>query len=116
MGDTQMFDSDRVPQADEVLKVGKVAEAVAAGGTTFQDIAEAIEMVERQGRYYRLAAEQLGFIEKADVNTSRLTPRGRRYVAARSTAERRRLLIGGMMENNFIRAVLDYIGEAGPRG
>src|SRR5687768_15595318 len=106
--DIRMFDSDAVPQADEILKVAKVAEAVAGGATTFQEIAIAIDMVERQGRYYRLAAERIDFLEKVESNTSKLTPRGRRYAGSKSPIERRRLLIGGMMTNSYVRAILDF--------
>ena len=55
--------SSEIPQADKLEDIIKVAEAVKNGNKTYQDIAMYIGKVERQGRYYRLAAEILGIIE-----------------------------------------------------
>jgi hypothetical protein len=49
--------SSKIPQADMLEDVLSVASAVNQGARTFQDIATYIHKVERQGRYYRLAAE-----------------------------------------------------------
>ena len=38
----------------------RTADAVASGATTFGEIAQRIGKVDRQGRYYRLAAQILG--------------------------------------------------------
>jgi len=105
--------SKRIPQADKVLEVGKVAEAVAAGAKSYQDIAEAIGKVHRQGRYYRLAAEQVGFLKPTVQNYSELTVLGMSYVKASTNAEKRATLIKGMLQNPVLRGVLKYIAGSG---
>lgn len=72
--------SQDIPQADLLNEVVRTVEAVAAGARTFDDIADAIGKVDRQGRYYRRAAEILGFIQNHH-NRSTLTPSGRRLIA-----------------------------------
>ena len=69
--------SEDVPQADLLKEVVRAVEAVAAGATTFQDIAAHFGKVERQGRYYRRAAEILGLLASAGTNHSVLNPRGK---------------------------------------
>ena len=54
--------SSEIPQADLLQDVVRVVTAVHEGARTFQDIANYIGKVGRQGRYYRLAAEILGLI------------------------------------------------------
>ena len=53
--------SEDVPQADKLEDVVKIIEGVGQGKRTFQDLSQYIDKVERQGRYYRRAAEILGF-------------------------------------------------------
>jgi hypothetical protein len=65
-----------VPQADVLREVVKAAEAVSLGSSTFQEIAKHIGLVERQGRYYRLASEILGLTERISANASMMTPLG----------------------------------------
>jgi len=67
--------SSDIPQADILDDVVNVVKAVGEGRHTFQDIARYIGKVDRQGRYYRRAAEILGFIKNTD-NTSVLTDSG----------------------------------------
>lgn len=73
--------SSEIPQADMLEDVLAVANAVSHGAKTFQDIAKHIHKVDRQGRYYRLAAEILGLI-KNNNNNSELTDLGRRFVSS----------------------------------
>ena len=73
--------SKEIPQADMLNDVLNVVYAVNQGARTFQDISQFIQKVERQGRYYRLAAELLGLIENNN-NRSELTPLGQTFVAA----------------------------------
>jgi hypothetical protein len=73
--------SSKIPQADMLDDVLSVANAVDQGARTFQDIAKHIQKVERQGRYYRLAAELLGLIRN-DKNNSELTDLGKVFVSS----------------------------------
>ena len=67
--------SNNIPQADVLEDIIKTVIAVSKGAKTFQEIAKYIDKVERQGRYYRRAAEMLGFIKNTG-NTSYLTELG----------------------------------------
>lgn len=77
------LDTKLVSQADRLDIVVHVARAVLEGHTTYQSItreisrARGITYDERQGRYYRKAAENLGLIEnEPHKNESRLTKVG----------------------------------------
>lgn len=76
-----------IPQADNLDDVVKVAYAVSNGAKTFQDIAAYIDKVDRQGRYYRLAAEILGFIRNSQ-NYSELTELGQELVLSNEQRKR----------------------------
>lgn len=100
--------SGDVPQANTLEDVVETVRAVANGARSFQDIARAIGKVERQGRYYRLAAERLSMIEHQGTNTSALTNRGREFLAL-TEDERRLFLANAVLENEPIEAVFHYI-------
>lgn len=85
-----------IPQADNLDDVVNVARAVHNGARTFQDIAEFINKVDRQGRYYRLAAEILGFVSNSQ-NNSELTPLGEELV--RSNEQRRNEIVRSAVLN-----------------
>lgn len=65
----------QVPQADELSKVVTTVEAVYNNYKTDQKIADYVGFTDRQGRYYRLAAEILGLLEN-DNNNATLTQLG----------------------------------------
>jgi hypothetical protein len=102
--------SDDVPQADVLEDVINTVEAVAGGATSFQSIAAAIGKGDRQGRYYRLAAEQLGLIAHQGTNISSLTTRGREFLQLPEDA-RRVFLADLIFENEPINAVFSYINS-----
>jgi hypothetical protein len=66
------------PQADRLEKVGDVARAVATGLRSDAEIEDFIglESADRQGRYYRKAAELLDLVKTAQ-NRSELMDNGR---------------------------------------
>ena len=72
--------SDEIPQADNLLDVVRTVIAVSQGARTFQQIATSIGKVERQGRYYRKAAEIVGMIATPNRNQSILTQLGQSFV------------------------------------
>jgi len=73
-----------IPQADTLEHVLDVAYAVKQGARTDHDIAQYIHMVDRQGRYYRLAAEILGLVQN-EHNYCVLTPLGQSFTQATET-------------------------------
>ncbi len=72
------INSENVPQADNLEDVIECVIAVSEGEGTYQEIANRIGKVERQGRYYRKAAEILGLIINQN-NESHLTDLGRQF-------------------------------------
>lgn len=108
--------SSDIPQADNLEDVILTVKAVSEGARTFQSIAERINKVERQGRYYRKAAEILGLIKTVSTNHSLLTPLGRKLI--RSDEElRKRILIQSILEAEIIRRLIPFfeLHEAGLR-
>ncbi len=73
--------SSDIPQADGLDDVVLTVKAVKEGERTFQGIARYLGKADRQGHYYRRAAELLGFIQNHQ-NNAVLTPSGREFVAA----------------------------------
>ncbi len=71
--------SKDIPQADVLGDVIRAAEAVSSDFTTYQGIANYIDKVERQGRYYRRAAEIIGLIS-THQNHSVLTNFGNQFI------------------------------------
>ena len=110
------FPSRLIPQADVLPDIAAVTDAVSAGATTFQAIAAAIGKVERQGRYYRLAAEQLGLLLPTSGNHSALSPLGQSLIGASNDEERREIFVQGMMQNPILNGILNLITDAGDAG
>lgn len=100
--------SEDVPQADVFADVVATVVAVANGATTFQQMAEAIGKVERQGRYYRLAARQIGMIEYQGPNTAVLSERGRCFLQLEPQAQRV-FLAEAVLSNPACSSVFTYI-------
>lgn len=103
-----------VPQADDLDKVVAAVEAVAAGHTTGPEIAAALDVVERQGFYYVVAAEQLGFVAHIQKDDIRLTPEGERFIKAQPNSRKRALRIA-LMGMPVIRALAASLGLARPQ-
>lgn len=110
------LDSSLMPQADMIADVARMVEAVAVGRNGDQELADHIGKVDRQGRYYRLAAESIGLLEPVQAGVSTLTPRGVAYRDARDPQERRSVLVDGVMSNPVLRGLLNHISDAGVPG
>ncbi len=102
-----MFLQNDIPQADNLSKVIDAVEAVGEGATTFEMISEAIGYSERQGRYYRHAAEVLGFVYNQN-NFSTLTPLGQHFVES-NPVERRRIIKEALQRNSFFKFVINFV-------
>ncbi len=70
-----------IPQADMLDDVVLTVKAVKEGERTFQGIARYLGKADRQGHYYRRAAELLGFIQNHQ-NNAVLTSSGREFFGA----------------------------------
>jgi hypothetical protein len=103
--------SREIPQADTLADVIRVASGVAGGASTFQAIAAHIGKVERQGRYYRLAAEILGLVQNHD-NRAVLTARGRQLVRAQQ-GEAQRMIRQAVLGTRLIQRVLPFLETRG---
>ncbi len=98
--------SNDIPQADLLEDVVKTVIAVSQGATSFQDIASRINKVDRQGRYYRRAAEILGFI-KNERNRSVLTELGRQFLQTGATL-RNPLLLNSVLNARIFQRLIAF--------
>jgi hypothetical protein len=76
-----LIPSRDIPQADLLRDVIACARIVSRGALSHQQIAALLRKTDRQGRYYRRAAEILGLIEKVGKNQSRVTSFGSKLLA-----------------------------------
>lgn len=103
-----MLESREIPQANSLEDVIVTVFAVANGANTYQQIAQAIGKGERQGRYYRLAAEQIGLIAPCNTNHSILTALGQEFISL-SQEQREVLLAELILRNPSINMVFGEI-------
>jgi hypothetical protein len=105
--------SREIPQADLLEDVLACARIVSKGGTvSYQEIATMLRKTDRQGRYYRRAAEILGLIESAGKNSSRLTPLGDLVLAA-DEQQRRNILSQRLARLTIFQIVLQALANSG---
>lgn len=107
--------SREIPQADNPAMLEKAVRAVAGGATTFQDIASVLGYDHRQGRYYRLAGELLGLLDRPAHNHSVITALGRAFVAARGK-QKTEMLAVALMKSRFFQRVVTFLQSFGSRG
>ncbi len=100
--------SDEIPQADILEDVVRTVICVAKGGKSFQDIATAIGKVERQGRYYRKAAEILGLIATPVRNHSVLTPAGQEFIETDPSIRNPRFL-GAVLSARIFQRLIPFL-------
>ena len=104
--------TDEIPQADTLENVIATVEAVSHGKRSFQEIAGHIGLKERQGRYYRQAAEILGLIEKThSKNVSALTPIGQTFLVSNGN-KRRQILINQVLDAKVFQSVIGMIAAS----
>src|SRR5665213_742787 len=100
--------SDEIPQADVITDVIRTVISVSQGAESFQDIASAINKVERQGRYYRKAAEIIGLIQTPTRNHSVLTSLGDEFMRTGPTLTNP-LLIQGVLQARIFQRLLPFL-------
>ncbi len=104
-----------VPQADNVNAIEIVIKAVADGAKTFQDMADALGYRPRQGRYYRLAGEILGFLKKKGTNTSSITPFGKAYINA-NAEQKKGIFAKALLQAPIFQRVIPFIESKAGNG
>ncbi len=108
---TPIFTKD-IPQADSLKEVLMVVEAVSQGKSKFQEIAQQLGLTERQGRYYRRAAEILRFITRVPrTNISTLTTLGAELVKA-NPQHRTQILTNQILGVPIIQSVIGMLASS----
>ena len=102
-----------IPQADTLDNIIDVVEFVAKGYSSYQMIAKKLGLVERQGRYYRLAGELLGFIHNVPhQNRASLTPLGKKFLSSPSD-ERRTMIFAQIFSVPVVQTVIGILVASG---
>lgn len=107
--------SNDLPQADRIESVILATVAIANGATTDIEIANQVPGIEgddRQGRYYRRAAEILGFITNTR-NNAQITPKGQQV--ADNPLLTNPTLLASVINLNLYQKLLPFI-ELNPQG
>lgn len=107
------LNTSEVPQADDLQKVLLVLQFVADGAKTQQDMGTRLGYVERQGRYYRLAAQILGLIE-SEHNSATLTDMGKALIES-NPADQLCILQNQIIKAPLFRRVFIFL-EKNPLG
>lgn len=109
----EKFSITEIPQADELNKVILTVEAVQNSNRTDQQIADYVGFTDRQGRYYRLAAEILGLLNNSN-NNAVLTTLGEELVVLddKNRIKKTRTIVS---QNSFFSVLLNFI-EKQPKG
>jgi len=110
-----MLDTSDFLQADDVKKVILTIQAVANGCHTDDAIERCINVDSegRQGRYYRLAAQKLGFVTLADHNNTQLTAQGAAF-AQQTAAQQLLLMRSAIMSLPVFVAAVAYMQQHRP--
>lgn len=107
--------SNDLPQADRIESVVAATLAIANGARTDIEIADQVPGIEgddRQGRYYRRAAEILGFIINRS-NYATITPKGQ--LIANNPSLTNPIVIASVLNLNLYQKLLPFI-ELHPNG
>jgi hypothetical protein len=108
--------SKDVIQADSLERVMAAIDAVARGARNDKDIAAAVgDLVARQGRYYRRAAEVLGFMVRDPSRRSIVTPAGNEFANAEQPLKNA-LFTRAVLENPLFRRLLPFLESKGAEG
>ncbi len=100
--------SDEIPQADRLSEVIRTIICISQGGQSYQDIAAFIDKVERQGRYYRKAAEIIGMVITPVRNQSVLTPLGQQFIQSGANLNNP-LLIQSVLNSRIFQRIIPFL-------
>lgn len=108
--------SKDVIQADTPERVMGTIDAIARGAHDDKAIAAAIGGLDaRQGRYYRRAAEVLGFTSRDANHHSIVTPAGSEFASADSTVKQG-LFVRAVLSNPLFQRLLPFLEAKGATG
>lgn len=107
--------TNEIPQADSLEVVEKAVRAVTQGAKTYQQIAAALGYTLRQGRYYRLAGQILGFLARTGPNVSKITSTGRAYLEAKGISKKQ-ILTRAILEAPVFQRVIPFLESRLPKG
>lgn len=100
------FSISQIPQADRLDKVIFAVKAIYEGANTDVKIAGAIGFSDRQGRYYRHAAEILGFVKNERNNA--ITTEAGKELAEAAPESKLNLIRKEIYQNDFFKKVIDF--------
>ncbi|MAN04608.1 MAG: hypothetical protein CMI36_05315 [Owenweeksia sp.] len=100
--------SEDIPQADYLIDVIRTVIAVSQGARTFQQIATSINKVERQGRYYRKAAEIIGMIATPNLNESIVTALGHEFLRSNPVITNP-ILLQGVFNSRIFQRIIPFL-------
>ena len=101
-----------IPQADSLEKVVKTVYAVSQGKQSHQEIARYLGVDDRQGRYYRKAAEILKLVTKtSSKNVSALTQIGQALLTS-NDAQKKQLLINQVLGATVFQSVIGMVAAS----
>lgn len=100
--------SDEIPQADRLSELIRTIICISQGGQSYQDIAAFIGKVERQGRYYRKAAEIIGMLITPMRNQSVLTPLGQQFIQTGAEINNP-LLIQAVLNSRIFQRIIPFL-------
>lgn len=108
MGFNMKVPSEDIPQADNLTDVIKTVLAVSHGAHTFQQIAASVDKGERQGRYYRKAAEIIGMISTPRPNYAALTALGEQFIRSNPLLTNP-LLLHGILNSRIFQRIIPFL-------
>lgn len=104
------FKTTDLPQADKLDRVIMTVEAVSLGMVLDSSIANYIGFTDRQGRYYRHAAELLGFITNFN-NNAQITEFGKDLMSSDESG-RKYILQQAILNNALFKTILNEIQKS----
>lgn len=118
-GDRWILENVEVPQANDLFKVFAVAELVARGTQTPEEVARALALVDREGAYYLAAARALRLVRKLlsqEPSEYVLGSIGESYLGARGDKARAAVIVRGTLNAPHVVYVAEALGLATPLG
>jgi len=115
-GDRLILETVEVPQANDLLKVFRVAELISDGANTPSEVADGLGIVEREGAYYLSAARAVRLVRtvpQATPTEYMLAYLGEEYVAA-TRLKRMPVVVRGTLVAPHVVFVAERLGLTTP--
>lgn len=115
-GDRLILDTVEVPQANDLLKVFRVADLIAGGANTPSEVADGLGVVDREGAYYLSAARAVRLVRTVPSATPAeyvLAYLGDEYVASTGRS-RTPIIVRGTLVAPHVVFVAERLGLLTP--